>query len=363
MRFLHRKSVETNGDLNPSQSKIPIIEGLRGLAASYIVVHHFGHWILNKQHPKIAALFVFGQVAVITFFILSGFVIFRSTFAPGRNFSFREYFLRRFRRIYPLFLIALLLAYVANCFIAGHLVSIDAFTLVGNLAMLQDYGKAGNWFIPYQQNSPLWSLSYEWFFYMAFFPITSLLRDRPRAQLAVVAGIGLVGFAVQCICPNQFSLFAIYFILWWSGVEISRECMRGSLFQWKALVPCIAIISLFTLIWASLICWSHRTGSIGPELELRHFLTALGLLTACFAWWKARFLGAALITRAFLPVARISYGMYIFHVPVLLVAGAYHLTRSITLDFVIWVAPVILALSYLAEARIQPMLNRWLTPR
>ena len=41
--------------------------------------------------------------------------------------------------------------------------------LVGNLAMLQDENEA-SWFSPYQTNSSLWSLSYEWACFMLLCP-------------------------------------------------------------------------------------------------------------------------------------------------------------------------------------------------
>ena len=61
------------------------LECLRGLAAGYVFVHHFAHIILAPKYPRLASLFVFGQSAVMLFFVISGFVIYYSTFGRSRN--------------------------------------------------------------------------------------------------------------------------------------------------------------------------------------------------------------------------------------------------------------------------------------
>ena len=50
------------------------------------------------------------------------------------------------------------------------------------MLMLQDrsYAKPGVWVSLVGGNAPLWSLSYEWWFYMAYFPMRSVAAAQGR---------------------------------------------------------------------------------------------------------------------------------------------------------------------------------------
>jgi peptidoglycan/LPS O-acetylase OafA/YrhL len=82
------------------------LDAIRGAAAAYVVVYHARCF----AQTSIAPMMSFGPEAVILFFLLSGFVISYSSerrlCEPG---GVRSYLVHRFRRIYPLFLVALAL--------------------------------------------------------------------------------------------------------------------------------------------------------------------------------------------------------------------------------------------------------------
>src|SRR4051812_22290857 len=86
------------GAVPPKPNRLVKIEALRGLAAFYVFVHHYGHGWIARRHPVLRPLFSFGQVAVMLFFFLSGFVIHHATTATKRELTFGDYFIRRFRR-------------------------------------------------------------------------------------------------------------------------------------------------------------------------------------------------------------------------------------------------------------------------
>ena len=80
----------------------PVIEALRGWAAFMVMATHFTY-LLTPQ----AGLWGFGSTGVNLFFVLSGYV-----FAPylfGKPLSPGPHLIRRFFRLYPLYLCALLL--------------------------------------------------------------------------------------------------------------------------------------------------------------------------------------------------------------------------------------------------------------
>ena len=60
----------------------------------------------------------FGQQSVILFFLLSGFVIYIAT-SRAESVPFRDYFIKRFRRIYPVMLGAFLVSFIIS-FIDGN---------------------------------------------------------------------------------------------------------------------------------------------------------------------------------------------------------------------------------------------------
>ncbi len=209
------------------------IDSLRGLAGVYVM---FAHGVYDHS----LTLALFGQEVAIMFFILSGFVISMSMVRDPECFCFRNFIIKRFRRVYPMFLIALFLGWAATSYGVGFAVPVVWRQLLGNIAMLQDVGliKPGVWFDAYF-NPPLWSLSYEWWFYVAFFPIWSLVpAKRQRHLVFALASAGTIFFG---FVPAPPFLFASYFIIWWMGVEFAREYLSSGSISWLRQRSMIAI--------------------------------------------------------------------------------------------------------------------------
>lgn len=338
------------------------LEALRGLAAMYVFAGHIVLYRLDLKATAFGQLFRFGQEAVMLFFLLSGFVIFYST-EIHRDKTFRSYFVRRWRRIYPTFFLALTLAFLA----AGHHViwKVSFFReLLGNLFMFQDEQslKPGVFIGTFQGNSPLWSLSYEWWFYMMFYPIWSFVA--PARQFILVASLSVFGLVTFVCFPNQPSLYLTYFVIWWAGVEMARCFCAGKRpdfnNQWKSLLT----VGLVCLAWGMLCLHWHEAGrqivfGVHPFLEFRHFLAALVLMSVGFLWAARKWLFFNGTLGWFAYVAPISYALYLFHYPLcvsntiwpwLPQNGSVQLVFSVILTF---------TLAYLAEVPLQRMVNRF----
>lgn len=325
---------------------------MRGAAALYVFVHHYVHVVLSHDYPGIARFFKFGQLAVLVFFVVSGFVIYYSSVAHGQELRFRDYFIRRFRRIYPPFILALGITWLARCVIDGGVAEAQWRELAGNLAMLQDEN-VDSWFSPYLENSSLWSLSYEWAFYMLFFATHWLLKKHPERQLWVVAAAAFGGFAVHWFLPSQLTLFLMYYPIWWAGVELAREYIdAGEVTLRRQLLP-LALVAAMAGLWVlpvvaakqagqALVMWQH------PVIELRHFITAVFILVCAQAWNRARWRGFYTLLGPFERLAPISYGLYIVHKPIVHVAAARSPLGNPWLEL-LWVVPLVLALSWLVE--------------
>ena len=167
--------------------------------------------------------FEYGHLPVMFFFVLSGLVIHlrfaRDLAAPaGAAFNWRSFVFRRARRLYPPLVAALLLTagadalghysnpgfYARHSFSDGPAASPTA-SLLGNLAFLMTV------YVPtFGSNGPLWSLFYEWWFYMLY-PLLWLVSRRSIALATASVAI----------------LFALtYFPAWWPAELPRIVCTR-----------------------------------------------------------------------------------------------------------------------------------------
>jgi peptidoglycan/LPS O-acetylase OafA/YrhL len=345
-----------------SERKLEGIEALRGLAALYVFFHHC---VLNRIFPGYQYLhFVtkLGQAAVLIFFLISGFVIYTST--AGRGLSFAQYFLLRLRRIYPLFLVALFAAWLAGVIAAGHFFWPDPRELIVNLFLLQDRPNPGFLALPFMDNAPLWSLGYEWCFYMAFMPTIWLTAKRPEFAKYLVCGFSVLGFLSFIALPNQISMFFSYYVIWWAGVEIAREYRdTGTVTFSRQMVSCISIALLGALYAADIHFTPGPSNYLSyPTLQARHFGETLVILAIGFVWYGTGLKGFWALLGWGRYLAPISYGLYVIHMPVVKLAAATHPLRPTTLN-IVWVVPLVLLLAWLMERKLQPWINRLIPVR
>ncbi|MEM7035532.1 MAG: acyltransferase [Bacteroidota bacterium] len=338
------------------------LEALRGAAAFYVFAHHLVH--LSPELASLKRFFVFGQLAVLVFFVLSGFVIYYATVARNPDMPFRTYFIRRFRRIYFPFVVVLLISWLLQSWAVGDWWDPTWKDLAGNLLQLQDKNAAGSWFEPYMANSPLWSLSYEWWFYMMFFAIYKGMRAYAPQQKYVVGAMAVIGFGTFWLWPNQISLFVGYFILWWSGLEMAREFLEKGTVTFKGQLPTLLLVALGTMLWAIPAYLHYRNGgavniSVHPFVEFRHFASVFVVLLLGIAWYRVGFKGFDLIFGIFTRLAPISYALYIVHLPIIRFATRTRPTGSLWLDL-LWIIPVTFGISWLIERKLQIYVNKWL---
>lgn len=151
----------------------------RFIAALMVVAFHFGANIPPFDGDIISRAFRQGPYAVQYFFFLSGFIMATvyATDSPSR-FDKRTFWIARFARIYPVYLLGLALA--------AFLVSPDFLTLLLNVTLLQA------WSAPHalSMNNPGWSLSVEVFFYAAF-PAFLMVLTKNKIKLASAVAIAL----------------------------------------------------------------------------------------------------------------------------------------------------------------------------
>jgi peptidoglycan/LPS O-acetylase OafA/YrhL len=183
----------------------------RACAALAVVVAHFRYFRILDD-TQIAQVPDFGRVAVMAFFVLSGFVIAYS--AEHKNLTARSYAVARAARLYSVALPVLVLAFVLATSVHGLLdVPVDeAYQLRRpwlyvpfHLAFLGDawhFVERPPWLIPY------WSLDYEAWYYVLF-GVFHFLRGR-RRWLAAGAVLAFVGPRLWLLLPVWLSGVALY---------------------------------------------------------------------------------------------------------------------------------------------------------
>ena len=171
----------------------------RFLAALTVVIFHYGGHLAPFNLQPFDQLFQAGPIAVSYFYALSGFIMAIAYYRPNspENFNRWKYWLARFARIYPVYLVALLLVFFANYRQTGNATenaTENAVTqLLLNLSMLQAWVPT----YPLSLNSPGWSLSVEAFFYLC---LPLLLWIIYRGGLKILMGFSVVlWFATQLL--------------------------------------------------------------------------------------------------------------------------------------------------------------------
>jgi len=139
------------------------LEFLRGVSTVFILGWHMA-FLAPTGHPTRLTAY-WGTDALIMFFMLSGLVINLSeSKKPKSTFAFIR---NRFIRIYPQFIVGMLLAFLALYVTNTSFPSL--LTIVGNFFMVSTMKDYMGYVVPsIQSNLPVWSLSFEVAFYLLF---------------------------------------------------------------------------------------------------------------------------------------------------------------------------------------------------
>lgn len=180
------------------------LTGVRFFLALGVVLFHYQlYWTLPVEG---VGLLNRARLGVDVFFILSGFILTHVYLQGDRPLNYRRFLAARFARIYPahLFILLAMLALVlaAPLFDVGlEQGRFNPIDFVGTLFLVQA------WF-PRESlalwNGPAWSLSAEWFAYLAFPAYAALamrLRTRPWVLISLAA---IVFVALDAVYRVQF---------------------------------------------------------------------------------------------------------------------------------------------------------------
>lgn len=201
--------------------RIPVLDGLRGLAVLWVMVFHF--WLFGTTTGKMlwervyAGAAGMGWAGVDLFFVLSGFLITGILYdARGTQHYFRVFYARRTVRIFPLYYASLALFFVIIPFALAHLRHPDfADVHTSSSAQFFAWAYMVNWYEGLKGWSvvpaPLqhfWSLAVEEQFYLIW-PLLVLTVPR-RRLMAVCAGMMAFGLGLRILLYGIHLPYAAY---------------------------------------------------------------------------------------------------------------------------------------------------------
>ena len=282
---------------------------LRALTAIYVVLHH-----VFRQSNHIGLFFAFGQEAVMVFFLLSGRVISESELKSRKKT--KNFYKKRILRIYPPLILTILLTILMHRLKLIHS-PWNLSELMATLFSVADISslKPGVIADPFLGNSPIWSLSYEMFFYLIFPVIRFLYASLKSFSTFIVPIISLLGLSTYFLIPNHLSLVSAYLITWWVGYNSNTK--NEDLKIKNSILFVTLTIMLFMLF---ITCAFTKNISLGvyPGLFLRHFAVVFILFVLMRnVTIKLYFSKLLRLAGQFAYIAKYSYGLYIVHYPVL----------------------------------------------
>lgn len=303
-----------------TNTRIPALDGVRGLAALMVLFCHFWFWDVWKSHWWYEVAHS-GWLGVDLFFVLSGFLITGILLdTKGRPGYFSRFYQRRLLRIFPLYYFSILLSFAVVLFIDQRPDKLwDGYdSLAWYLAFIPNVATAlkGGW--PWQTNwvglAHLWSLAVEEQFYLLW-PLVVLFL--PRKGLAFLCGI---------------LLFAGYYFRVWTDGIFGRPWSEASYVLPYCRMDGLAAGSLLAVAlrlgWLSFRDWQHE---LVRDVTMAAAMLTFYQLVAGNSHWRGTlvaitFMGAVLLAQT--PQSRIhrwcqaawlrhigkySYALYVFH--------------------------------------------------
>lgn len=310
----------------------PALDGLRGLAILLVIPHNADVFNGGPLWPA-AMLAHVGWVGVQLFFVLSGFLI-TGNLLDSQNAQnyYQSFFARRVLRIFPLYYGVLIVAFL----ILPHLTTLPAEVLESQRHQIWLWTFMVNWTEPFGRSvegfSHFWSLAVEEQFYFIW---PFLLHGRsPKAVFRLSAGLMVAAFAIRCMLVLLGARNGVLYMFTFcrmdalaagaaaaaiirrpESLEIVQRHARRWLLVGLVVAACGALPTDFYALEGA---GTYTVGYSALSLAFAAFILAGVVPPAGVGDFYQRLLKLAPL-RA---VGKYSYGMYIFHMFIIVGAGS-----------------------------------------
>ena len=300
------------------RGEIRSLTGIRGLAASFVVVYH----ALHASSPLTDLVLGRGYLCVDLFFVLSGYVMalnYAKLFS-GDGTTWSNYFSflgMRFARLYPLYFVTVVVAMMFGVLgiMPLYFVPDLGVALGWNAVMMQAWSFGAG-----SINLAAWSISTEWSAYLVFPLLVAFIFSGSSAKAWIAAAIAMAGLVV---------VIAL-------GPSVQDE-IEGPLavFGTNTPLPVLRCVASFVL---GMVVFRLEDGSFGRWLASRnsHGDVLAALAVVLFFWPQADLLFVAVCALLIAHLAKsdsraswllgtepvyylgqISYSLYLVHAPIL----------------------------------------------
>ena len=299
---------------SPSTVRIPVLDGIRGLASLLVVVYHYfahiGEFPYGTHLYYVQRVLIAGWTGVDLFFVLSGFLITGILIDVRESASYYStFYIRRICRLFPLYY-TVLLAYFALVAVFDPRSSLFANQLPWwpYLFYWQNFSMAAAQHLGALWLSGTWSLAIEEQFYLL---LPALVRYVKSLRHLAAIGIGLVvtaplvrltismalpgldwDYINYVLLPTRWDalgvgmLLAILFRTPGARKQLARWCLPAAVF---AALPSAVIFALkkehtfflsytlFAVLYGSLLVFAlTRPGGLVPRLLASRSMRHLG---------------------------------------------------------------------------------------
>jgi peptidoglycan/LPS O-acetylase OafA/YrhL len=330
---------------HPPDGYVPEVDALRGLAMTTVIIFH-------------CKLMPFGWMGVWLFYVVSGFSVATSLFGGRRRVasigaSIGSFYVRRALRIWPIYFafVVLNVAVLLALDRTGPLEEVPwLLTFAYNLKMIFTvYTPQINW----SAFGHLWTLSVEQQFYLVF-PLLLLLRGRTTRGLVLLGVVALApliraavgnwvagldwdaersAFAVYAFGPAHFDAFAIGTLIALFRAEIAadrriaRTVMALTGVFTAGYVGIYATFGVMQTGYLSLAAMHNIISGVlfgqGRQILVYFVPTGIGAAVLTGILSGQRHCLRACRMPGLQAIGRVSYGVYLFHIPVLMLLGAF----------------------------------------
>jgi peptidoglycan/LPS O-acetylase OafA/YrhL len=307
---------------------------LRGISAIYVMIFHLrpqlfvGSEKVIDSNIGLKTLYLItslGYQFVMVFFVLSGYLISTSVIRSiqQNRWSWKEYMTNRLIRLWIVLLPALILTYVWD--MSSIVLFNNDSSFGGSLSWQNFLGNAfflqGIFFENFGSNGPLWSLSYEFWYYLLFPCLAHIFLSKSKKKKA------LYFLMTIAICLFVGKTIILYFIIWLLGsllglIPLFHMKKKTARFFTLSAVLCVTGISMIGVKVLELYIFKSAVPNLLHQFPYQFIigfsfaLLLYALLSfynrseekvetksrQSFSWWIASF----------------SYSLYLTHWPVIL---------------------------------------------